>query len=418
MKETVKYLLSEKSIINLLLLLVFFLYVKKLPIDIETQPFILFFTSIILILFTKINISKTDYWLVFYVLVLTMYFVVQFIIKQTGLIAYLTFLVGPLAYLVFKNKVHLFSGKLIKWIIVIYATVAVIIFFKIPLFYEIVKFFYSFFIPRSGWMDGSEIRGITLFAPEPSYFAFFSVLLLACLDIVSLRGVKVFKYKAVLVAIVIISKSALVFIYTGFYLLFFYLDFGSIKSFFKVRSRKIIFITVSVVILILPFLLFEQSRIAQVFTNIYQNLTNKESFEKLLLTEVSGSTRFIMNTLGYMSVEDAPFGWGLGEFQNNYHIVGHKFHSLMSQHGELSYDYLNKLPLKAQTYLANLVGDIGVFSLPLFLFLFLSLFQQTNNQIKRALKLLILLMLVFVQAQISNPVPWILLAILNSKRLT
>ena len=63
-----------------------------------------------------------------------------------------------------------------------------IILFEIPLFYSLVNIFYELFIPRSGWMDGSDIRGITLFAPEPSYFAFPAVLMLVALDIIALKS--------------------------------------------------------------------------------------------------------------------------------------------------------------------------------------------------------------------------------------
>lgn len=418
MKENIKYYVRESKIINLIFLLCFFIYLKKLPISIETQPFIIFFLSIFYLMVKKITVTTKDVLLVLHLILLSVYVLFQIIIKKNGLIDYFTYLVGPAVYFVFLNNSKLISEKIVKWVVILYATVAIVLLLKIPIAYALVQNFYELFIPRPGWIDGSEIRGVTLFAPEPSYFAFPSVLLLVALDILHLNGKKnLLKYKLLVIAIIIISKSALVFLYSSIYLLFYYLGNNPLRRIQIIKSKRIIVFFFFILILLIPFFIFENSRLVEVLGNIYDNVSNSENFKNLLLKEVSGSTRFIINTLGFLSIEYAPFGWGIGEFQNNFYVVGEQFDDLMSRHEVIRPLYLNHLPLKAQTYFANLTGDIGVFSFPLLGFFIWSFLQKTDDKIKRGLQWVLPLMLIFVQAQISNPIPWILLAVINSKDL-
>ncbi len=417
MKEQIKYYITANKVINIIFFLCFFIYLKKLQIDVETQPFIIFFLALCLILFNKVYIRKKDVFLILHILVLSIYLVFQIYFKRTGVIPYFTYLVGPVTYLVFLNRFQFVSEKVVKGIILIYAFTTVILLLKIPGLYYLLTEFYELFISRSGWMDGSDIRGITLFAPEPSYFAFASVFFLVALDVLHLNGYKVLKYKLIVIAIAIISKSALVFFYTGIYLLFYYLGNEPLKRIKAIKPKRILIFISFILILIIPFFIFEQSRVVEVFNNIFENISSSENFKNLLLKEVSGSTRFILNSLGFLSIEYAPFGWGIGEFQNNFYIVGSQFHDLMNNHGVLSEPYIKHIPLKAQTYFANLTGDIGVFSFFMLIFLIVSLFGNTHSKIKRGLQWVVPLMLILVQAQISNPIPWVLLAIINSKSL-
>lgn len=418
MKENIKYYIKESKIINLIFLLSFFIYLKKLPIPIETQPFIIFFLSVLFLMVQKVTITTRDAFLVFHIIMLSIYLLFQIIINKTGLISYFTYLVGPAVYLTFLNNPKLISERIVKSIVLLYAIITIILLLKLPIAYYLVQKFYELFIPRPGWMDGSNMRGVTLFAPEPSYFAFPSVLLLVALDILHLNGKKnILKYKLIVIAIIILSKSALVFLYSSIYLLFYYIGNNPLKRFEVIKSKKILVFGFFILILILPFFLFENSRLVEVISNIYENISSSENIKNLLLKEVSGSTRFIINTLGFLSIEYAPFGWGIGEFQNNFYIVGSQFNDLMSRHEVIRELYINHLPLKAQTYFANLTGDTGVFSVLLLIFFIWSFLQKTGNKIKRGLQWTLPLMLIFVQAQISNPIPWILLAVINSKDL-
>ncbi len=101
MKEQIKYYITANKVINIIFFLCFFIYLKKLQIDVETQPFIIFFLALCLILFNKVYIRKKDVFLILHILVLSIYLVFQIYFKRTGVIPYFTYLVGPVTYLVF-----------------------------------------------------------------------------------------------------------------------------------------------------------------------------------------------------------------------------------------------------------------------------------------------------------------------------
>ena len=123
-----KYFIRQGTLINFIFVLCFFIYVKKLPLHIETQPFLLFGLSIFLLVVEKIKLTIKDAILVFYLLLLSIYFSIQFSVFRTGFIEYITYLVGPIVYLVLKDKTHLFSLKYAKLITLLFASLTFIIF--------------------------------------------------------------------------------------------------------------------------------------------------------------------------------------------------------------------------------------------------------------------------------------------------
>lgn len=414
MSENIKYILKKSTILNWIFALCFLIYIKKLPIDVETQPFILFFLGILFVLVNKIKVNFLDSILVVYVFILTCYFSIQFITNRTGLIAYASYLVGPVIYLVFKNNIHYLSIKTVKIFVVIFSCLAIIISLKIPVLYNIVYWFYSAVISRPDWIDGGGARGFTLLAPEPSYFSFTAVLLLTIIDIYHHKGRKNNYYKWAIIIIAVLSKSALVFLYVFLYLSITLLGDKPINSLKRIPKKTILIFSSIILIALIPFF-FVESRVSEVFSNIYTSLTTKEGLKKIIVTEVSGTTRFIMNTFAFLSIEYVPFGWGIGQFPLHYKIIANNFPFIVENHWEFIVAYRDNKPMKAQTYFANIFADIGLFSLPIFLFLFLSIVKRTEDKIKRALQFVIPLMLLFVQCQISNPIPWILLAVVNTK---
>lgn len=396
--------------------LCFFIYLKKLPIDVETQPFILFFLGLIVVFFRKLKLSFTDQFLLLHIITLTLYFVVQFALKQTGLVAYFTYLVGPIVYLSFKNRIQIISLKNIKQITLLFVVLATVILFKIPFLYDSIKWFYSLFISRPGWIEGDGIRGFSLIAPEPSYFAFPAVLLLFLIDFFNDQSKSLKWYKLALLVVIILSKSALVFAYVFIYIFFFYLGDKPFQLFKKISKKRIIVFT-SIFLVLIIVLFFLDSRVSQVFYNISNYFSEEGGFKKLLIREESGSFRFIVNSLAFLSIEYAPFGWGIGEFQYNFRTVTAPFNDFLNQIWSFREIFRTNQNIKAQTYFANLIADIGIFSIWGFIFVFSSSFRNTGNKIKRGLQWLIPIMLILVQAQISNPIPWILLAFVNSSNI-
>lgn len=414
MKDQLKYFIKEKTIINWIFILCFLIYLKKLPISSETQPFYIFGISLFFILVNKIKLSSLDIFLGLHIVILSIYFTIQFTLYRTGLVEFFAYLVGPLVYFTFKNRIHLVNLKYAKTFTIMFVALTIIIQLKIPILYEVVKQFYELFIPRADWMDGSNIRGVTLLAPEPSYFSYSAILLITIFDVLDYRiKKKINLYKWAIVLIALFSKSALVFIYVFFYFLFYYLGDNPFAFLKKISTKKILIYVGFFVVAIIP-LFFIRTRVSIVFGNFLNYLTTDGGLTKLFLTEVSGSTRFILNGFAFMSLEYAPFGWGIGQFPFNYQAVANNFPEIVNNHWEFMMAYKENRPLKAQTYFANLIADIGVFSIMGFIFVFSTIFKATGNKIKRSLQWVSVLMLIIIQAQISNPIPWILLAIINT----
>lgn len=416
MKSNSTYL-NISVIINLLFLLSFLIYVKKTPLETETQPIFIFFISIIFVFFVKLKLTKKDLFLVLHITVLTLYIIYQMLVYRTGIVDYITYLIGPLTYFVFLNRINNISILLLRRIIIFFFIITIVSLFKIPVLNDILVGFSEIFIGRTGWGEGSSFRGVSLLTPEPSYFAFFLILLISLLDIkVKVEYPKSYKkYWILLFFIALATKSALVFFYLITYLIGKQLSkytFNKIKQWFNVKNTLLV--CSLVIIITLPFIFLKESRPVQVVENVSKSISEGDTFE-LLFRESSGSTRFIVNTLGVISVNVKPFGWGIGEFKNNFYEAAPKsFKKIILRHEVLKVFHNKKRPLKTQTYFTNLVGDIGLFSIPLLLFILISFFRA-KGETKSGIKWTILLMLIIVQGQISNPVIWILLAIMNSK---
>ncbi len=402
-----------RRVVNILFFLSFCIYVKKLPLTIETQPFIIFSVLLGIIAFIKLKISKKDYFLIAHLFTLALYILFQLLFFKTGIIAFITYTVGPIVYLFFLNRIQNISVLLVKCVILLFTILAFILFFKIPILSDIYLYFHKIFISREILQDNSGLRGLTLFAPEPSYFAFSAILLLAILDLKMPNNKALKKYKILVIIIALFTKSALVFLYLLIYFLSFYFGGNILKKIGSFKPRNILIAFVIVICTVIPFIAFNNSRPTQVITNAYEHFEEGISIEKFLLKESSGSTRLIVNSLGFISINYAPFGWGIGEFQNNIPTVGQNYDDLLSKHENIKEAYAGNKPLKAQTYMANLVGDIGVFAFPMVLFLLFSFFT-VKHRVGHGLKYVLFFMLVIGQGQISNPCIWITLAILNS----
>ncbi len=403
-------------IANLVFVLAFFIYIKKVPLNIETQPIIIFFLSLVFLFSTKIKLTKSTVLVWLHIALISIYAILQFLFFRTGIISYFTFLIGPVVYLLMVDKAKKISLLLIKAVTVFFLFWALVVQFQIPSLIEAVNLVNKIFIGRAENMGVSGLRGVTLLTPEPSYFAFPLILLIYLVDFnKDEKGIKGLQfYRVVLFIIALMTKSALVFFYLIFYLLGRYLGQYDLANIIKwVSPKKIVTAFFLLIVFSLPFVFFKESRPVQVVENVTEGLS-KGNMYNVIFSESSGSTRFISNFLGIASIFKAPFGWGLGEFQNNYYDAASvEVKKIIREHEVLRLNYQERRPLKAQTYIANLSGDIGIFILPLLLFLIISFFKA-KGKLKGGLKWVLPLMLLLVQGQISNPVVWILLAFMNS----
>ena len=147
----------------------------------------------------------------------------------------------------------------------------------------------------------------------------------------------------------------------------------------------------------------------------------KEGMIALALAMPSTSTRFITNLIGILGVIDRPMGHGLGAYPLEWFNTADKYDMYwLSQQYSLSKQYLKHGRTNAQTYLFNVLYDVGVFSIVIFLYFTVNLlkhyFLTRFNYIKFGV--LFVLLSLFFQGQMSNPLFWIVMAfIFNDMKL-
>lgn len=409
----IKRALLNTVFVNIVFFLCFFINVKKLPIRIETQPLFIFLISLFFLAFIKIKIKGKDIFLVMHIAILTMYCFIQLLFFKSGFPEYVSYIIGPILYLAISDKANLVSVKALKFVIVFLFILGSILFLRIPILIDLIELFYSAFIERAHSISGYNDRGIILLAPEPSYFAFPAVFLLFFLDFHIKNGKRnLIYYKILLFILIILTKSALVFFYIGLYLLGYYI-LGNYKKIFQSKLKNII--TIFILILVFPLISFENSRPSKVYNRFKSALESKQPIREFMIREPSGSTRILINAMAFNSLVSNPFGWGLGEFENNIHKVGEDFDYILKRHEVLKKSYLEGARFRAQTYFTNLLGDVGLLSIVFSIFIFLSFVKKIPDQkYKSGLLMVLPFMLVFFQGQLSNPIIWFLLAFFNA----
>lgn len=143
----------------------------------------------------------------------------------------------------------------------------------------------------------------------------------------------------------------------------------------------------------------------------------------IFLVDASGGARFFLNFVAYASVLHEPFGFGIGYFREDFYISDYWDsvcrYSKSPIYNIVVEDVWGAVP---QTYLANIVGEVGVLSFPIALFIGKHLFNKPNNRqlipIFFALKIFVVLTIIVFQCQVTNPVPWLLMAFLERYKQT
>ncbi|MCS6153489.1 hypothetical protein ACROAH_06255 [Shewanella oncorhynchi] len=253
-----------------------------------------------------------------------------------------------------------------------------------------------------------------ILSPEPSYYAFFAMLSLSFIDFLTNKSTNlrfVFISKVIIFSSCLLTGSALVYLVVFLYFLChaFYL--------YKEHFLKSLFIASPFVILILFFLFRdENSRFSQVIQLVFLLFEGDVDLYNLAFkAETSGSSRVLLNYIAFATPFSLDFfGTGLGGFKYNWTVVANLLSIPIQDH-----EVLGGMGLfSAQTYLANLVADIGVFAFLLILLIFSNNRKvMSNDSVNLKSNLLFIkssLIICFVfQCQITNPVPWVLLGLLK-----
>lgn len=409
MGDVVKYSVSklEYIIFNLFILSIFSIYIPLLPLSSETQPILPLLFSLIIILLNirKVNLYiKYDVALVYLLIgIISIYFFTSLLkigYSEHPFINYIKYLIGPFIYLAIRNNIDDISFKNVRNIILFLFIVSILVHFK--LFQNI----HSLIIKRS--QTSFAGHRINILTNEPSYFAFFFVLLLGLLDYISIRTTtskKIINILKLLLFIMAFStESGLVFLLILIYIFSFFL-----VSRFNIKILIIILGIISFFFIIK----FSNNRISKILLIVKQFSHFNVSFKSLFFNiEPSGGTRVLLNYIAFKNMFHYPLGTGLGSFYHTISNTKNIFGVAIKKQ-----EVLRLMPHTAQTYVMNLFNDIGIFAFILPIILLVNNVKPIIKKWKLLYNFIFLSLIVmfFFQCQITNPIPWVLMALLKTK---
>jgi len=402
---------NKSSILfNLLFISLFLIYFKVLPLNVETQPIISIFLSILILFrsyrdyFSKqIKLYRDELGLLFLVLILLIYTLFQYLFwKEVVLVDCIKYLFGIVLYLSIRRRFEV-KSKVI-YLVVIFLVGIGFLNLLLPDLYNLV---FGKFIPRTLDSVRDGLRGINILTPEPSYFAAFELVILNIIESQLdkseksnlIRNLKWCKWAIILLSF--LTKSAYVITIALVFLI-------PPRRFIKVGKLIKFGLLISIVIGFLGYSFLQENRLFQIFDLAYYLIKDGNiDYQKLLFEqEASGGTRIVVNFLAFSSLFFRPLGSGLGSFPYVYNDLAKNFNLDLSAHEVLGNS--NYSTIYAQTYFANLCNDIGIFSLVLLFVVLIrnSKFNSVNVRRKRYFSLFVLL---FFQSQITSPAFWVIL---------
>lgn len=403
-------MLSTSKLYNYLFFSFFLIFLRVIPVSIETQPVFSVLFSFLILSQGKIDFQfiKTDVlftWILVLVLGIYSIYTLMAFKEFSAIVDLVKYLVGPIIYLAIRRFDFKVSIKTLKIVVsILLATTIVTLFLP-----QLSKFLFSFLISRSENLSGDDYRGISILTPEPSYFSAFVVMLMATIEKKLQQGdeetserrlLKQMKFAVLFMAV--LTKS----VYAIFMAVLFFFPLSG----FRKNIIKLLFALVLFFISVLVYVEYNpDDRIALLFNVITTVIDSNEIdfLDVLYYQESSGGARFIINWLAVSSFFETPFGKGIGTFPQFFGFYAQQNGLDLASHDV--FVFADKYKFYPQTYLANLVHDIGIFSLLIFPIIFLN--RDKSNKEFTAKWTICILMLLLFQSQLSNPTLWYLIAI-------
>lgn len=396
-----------KTIPTLIFLSVIFMYINFIGINVETLPIFLFLVYILFITtesieVKKLFINKKDIDILLLIFIILGYGVVNFIIGGlSSLISTGKYLLGPLCYFMFRKYTITLPKKTYFFILFFVFLLTVSVLMNIGIVISILQKTIARLNLRGGF------RGISVITPEPSYFAFYSMLFIVLLEFYEESKIITRNQKIICLSVIIFLTLLSLSVYSLLVLL----TYIFVKIIFKNPLLLIGFFFIFFLLIYFPKIL-PNNRIKQIFTALNLLMTGGTSLMNFLFfVETSGSTRFILNFIAIMSIFFIPFGSGFNSFGTTLVDVGHKLNLPVESH-EVIKNWIGST-VYAQTYFANLANDIGILSL-VYLVVFFTNYKRCYTLKFRTIVFFFLLLTTFFQSQITNPIPWIILALVKT----
>ena len=381
--------LSIDKISALLVISVFFINLKLLPIDAEFQPILTLLLSFIIILsiFDKHRFSMELLYKVLYVFLFIVVLLLYFILSPsaTSLISVFKYLLGPFVYLALVVSGVRFEINKFRILFSI-----VTIYYLLWLMGPLSEFNQYLFGRGGGLPDAPFVR-------EPSYFFYiigFTAMLFERILYLNKPNVReIYFVRSLIVFMALFTGSLLNYLFVIVYFVY-------------LLKIKYIFWGL---LLISFFIIFYSFNLDGRVGVLLKLILFKLEFSDFLFVEPSGSTRLVLNYVAFSNMVENPFGSGLGSFVYSYQNFMQN-NPVFSKH-----EVLGSLDVRTpQTYMASVFHDFGVFGFIFLLFLFRFDFKVQVNRYKLFL-LTLLVIMVFFQSPLTNPIFWFALYFFSEK---
>lgn len=397
--------LKWNTLFNISLLSIFFMYIEIFH-GFETQPFFITGISIIYLLYS-IKIKNYDNLIFIYfsfILLILYAYMLSYLIYPSNIIDMIKYIVGPTIFFAyfyspfFLRKSFFQYLQYILYIIMLYYS---LILLKIPFIANLIIYTEKIFIPRFEIYNNS--RGFGFLTPEPSYFAITLIFFFILIDLSKIDN-KFTIGQFLILLFMLLNKSA-----TGLLLIFIYLFISRVS----LSIKKLLILILSLLFIIYILSLYP-NRIFQIYLELLKN-DNVNLLNVLLYSLPSFGSRIIINIIGVFSIILYPFGIGFGHFSESWIIISNYINIDIFLNPILKNLYIANQKVSAQAYIPNLIASIGWFGLPIYYLIFKIITRVKLLNKKYLAVCIIILYLLLIQSQATNPIPWILLAIVYKK---
>jgi hypothetical protein len=244
---------------------------------------------------------------------------------------------------------------------------------------------------------GFGLRGLRYFTPEPSYavIAIFHVIALAFILKVR-RSYMLFGFLALTLSSYAVILSLIM------------------LAAYVIRRRNFIMASAGFVmaVILVVIIMNTDTRAGQLLTNL-SSISSGDMMKAFAFVDPSASTRalkFIASGYGFIT---NFLGSGIGSFQAIYwqHFADMGW-TWVLQHGVIGPLIYNRLSLEPGSYVMAIIHDLGIFGLAFVTAFFWRIRVAIGNTAWQTGLFLCACFMLGVQAQLTNPVPWNILALL------
>lgn len=400
-------------------------------VSFETFPILLLILSILVIFSDNIFIIKIDKIqkitgsLILFIILSYVYNLPSTDISFLDLIKYL---IGPIIFMSSFKIIKYLNLRFIYYLSVFLILLYFVLKFKIPIFFEINCNLLEFFIARYDCSNFENLKNPFLVTPEPSYLALYLGFILLIINL--FKNEKIYVKNSIKFLIIQILLTLIIY-ETHSRIGFIIIIILFLNYFFQYKKFKHILAILALLYSIFIFNIDSSRTLGRIILikeeikneNITKNLNFKHLVNQINKYEPTGAIRLLHNALSVYGFykSNIIFGNGPGSYSKKWY---NDYSNELNLHNALkTNEVIGKWDLKfkkqyAQNYFFSILHDGGLIVSIIFLYLiFLGFTNITKLNYKNNLSIfLYILLCLFYQSQITNPMPWLALSLLLYKK--